>query len=43
MFPFRYLYNKEYLREWLRKEFDWNDRCYDKLYDAWYSKQDEII
>ena len=41
--PMRYIYKKEYLREWLRKEFDWNDRCYDALYDAWYSKQDVIL
>jgi len=43
IFPFRYIYKKELLREWLREEFDWNDRCYDALYDAWYSKQDVII
>lgn len=43
IFPFRYLYNKEYLRNWLEQEFDWNDRCYDKLYDAWYNKQDIIL
>tara|TARA_B100001057_G_scaffold39408_1_gene35465 strand:- start:595 stop:1374 length:780 start_codon:yes stop_codon:yes gene_type:complete len=43
IFPFKYLYNKEYLREWLRNEFDWNDRCYDALYDAWYIKQDVIL
>ena len=43
MFPFKYIYNKEYLRQWLIREFDWNDRCYDKLYDAWYEKQDIII
>ena len=41
--PMRYIYKKEYLREWLRKEFDWNDKCYDALYDAWYSKQDVIL
>ena len=43
IFPFKYIYKKEYLREWIRKEFDWNDRCYDALYDAWYNKQDVII
>lgn len=43
IFPFKYIYKKEYLREWLRTEFDWNDRCYDALYDAWYNKQDVII
>lgn len=43
IFPFKYIYKKEYLREWMRKEFDWNDRCYDALYDAWYNKQDVII
>ena len=43
VFPFKYLYNKEYLRQWLIGEFDWNDRYYDKLYDAWYIKQDVII
>ena len=43
IFPFKYIYKKEYLREWIRIEFDWNDRCYDALYDAWYNKQDVII
>jgi len=37
--PMKYIYKKEYLRNFLRNEFEWNDRCYDVLYDAWYDKQ----
>ena len=43
LLPMKYIYNKEYLRRFLSTEFEWDDRCYDALYDAWYSKQDIII
>ena len=43
LLPMKYIYNKEYLRRFLSTKFEWDDRCYDALYDAWYSKQDVII
>ena len=43
LLPMKYIYNKEYLRKFLSTEFEWDDRCYDALYDAWYIKQDVII
>ena len=41
--PFRYIYNKEYLRKWISNEFDWKDWLFDDMYDAWYNKQTVII